>query len=104
MQSPMSEIATYMRRVEVMKRANHLAEIHYRAWHFWFWFTPISVSIGVVLLLSFANAANVMSVNERAGMKLSVSMGFFAFLAFVLNSLQTYFGKSLLYLSCDHRV
>ena len=81
MQSPMSEIATYMRRVEVMKRANHLAEIHYRAWHFWLWFIPISVSIGVVLLLSFANAANVMSVNERAGMKLSVSMGFFAFLA-----------------------
>lgn len=68
-----------------MKRTNHFAAAHYRARHFWFSFVPISSSIFLAMLLSLATAAN---VTGSARLGLSLFTGFFASMAFLLNSLQ----------------
>lgn len=79
------------RRVEMMKRTNHFASVHYKARHFWFWFVPITSSIFMSLVLSLATAIDV-SGGSRVG--LALFTGFFACVAFCLNFLQSKFGWS----------
>lgn len=80
-----------LHNVEMTKRTNALAAVHYRSRQFWFWFVPISSSLFTATVLTLTCG---FGVGADATLGLALVSAFFSFLAFVLIFLQTRFGPN----------